>query len=63
MSNRACRDCGNSLPQNARGCPRCALNLEAETMIEHFIWRRFVPVGAVVVVVVTTVIFYLLRSS
>jgi hypothetical protein len=26
-----------------RGCPQCALNLEAEAMINRFIWRRFVP--------------------
>jgi hypothetical protein len=31
------------LEQTARGCPRCARNIEAENMIERFIWFRFVP--------------------
>jgi len=31
------------LAQEARGCPRCALNFEAENMIDRFIWRLFVP--------------------
>jgi len=43
MSAKTCRDCGNVLAQEARGCPRCALNFEAENMIDRFIWRLFVP--------------------
>lgn len=34
---RACRDCGLMLAPSARGCPRCALNVEAERMIERTI--------------------------
>ena len=34
MNATTCRDCGNSLGPSARGCPRCAMNLEAEKMIE-----------------------------
>ncbi len=51
-----CRDCGNVLEHNARGCPRCALNLEAENMIDRFIWRRFVPC---VIIVVLALIYFL----
>jgi hypothetical protein len=44
----ACRDCGYQLDANARGCPRCARNMEAETMIDRFIWRRLVPLLIVI---------------
>ena len=43
MSAKTCRDCGNVLELEARGCPRCALNFEAENMIDRFFWRRLVP--------------------
>jgi hypothetical protein len=36
------------------------MNLEAENMIERFIWRRFVP-GAVVVALVILGLAYFLR--
>jgi hypothetical protein len=49
MSTRTCRDCGNVLAQSARGCPTCACNLEAEGMIDRFIWRRVAPIVVVVV--------------
>jgi len=56
----ACRDCGHLLETNARGCPGCAMNLEAERMIELFIWRRFLP-AAVIIVVLGAAALYLLR--
>jgi predicted amidophosphoribosyltransferase len=60
MTTKTCRDCGNVLEQQARGCPRCALNFEAETNIDRFVWRRLLPaVGLVVLGVVA--VFYLLR--
>lgn len=43
MSAMPCRDCGYILQPSDRGCPQCALNVEAENMIDRFIWRRFVP--------------------
>jgi len=43
MSLNPCRDCGYLLAHTARGCPRCAMNIEAEAKIEHFIWRRLLP--------------------
>jgi len=61
MSAKTCRDCGNMLEHDARGCPRCAMNFEAENMIERFIWRRFVP--AVIVIALFVIAFvFLLRS-
>lgn len=37
MNKKPCRDCGYLLDATARGCPRCALNVEAETMIERVV--------------------------
>jgi len=61
ISSKTCRDCGYLLPPNIRGCPSCALNLEAERMIERFIWRRFVPAVAIIAVLVAGAVFYLSR--
>ena len=54
-----CRDCGNQLEQTARGCPRCARNIEAEDMIDRFICRRFVPSVIAVTFVVVALIYFL----
>jgi len=56
---KTCRDCGNKLEQTARGCPRCACNIEAEVMIDRFIWRCFVPSVIVVAFVVGALIYFL----
>jgi hypothetical protein len=61
MSTKTCRDCGNVLAHNARGCPRCAMNFEAENMIDRLVWRLFVPGVAVIALLVVAFIF-LLRS-
>jgi predicted amidophosphoribosyltransferase len=58
MNARTCRDCGNLLEQDARGCPQCALNLEAENMIDRIIWRRFVP-GVILVVLAIALVYWL----
>jgi hypothetical protein len=60
MSTPTCRDCGNVLEQNARGCPRCAMNIEAENMIERLIWRRVVP-GVILVAFAVVALVYFLR--
>ena len=60
MTVKKCRDCGNLLEHEARGCPRCAMNFEAENMIDRFIWRRFVP-SLFLVVLATVALIYLLR--
>ena len=61
MTNKPCRDCGYLLDADARGCPRCALNLEAETMIERFVWRRLVPAMLIVGIVGVGILYYLFR--
>jgi len=60
MSTPTCRDCGNVLEQHARGCPRCAMNIEAENMIERLIWRRVVP-GVILVAFAVVALVYFLR--
>jgi len=58
MSTKTCRDCGNMLEQTARGCPRCALNMEAEKMIERFIWRRFLPSVILMAFAVVALVYF-----
>ena len=57
MSAKSCRDCGNVLEHTARGCPACALNFEAEDMIDRFIWRRFLPVLLLIILAVIAIVF------
>jgi predicted nucleic acid-binding Zn ribbon protein len=61
MATMTCRDCGYLLPPDARGCPQCALNLEAERMIDRFVSRRLVPVLIVVGLAIVFALFYLIR--
>lgn len=60
LSDKTCRDCGNVLEPTARGCPRCAMNFEAENMIDQFILRRLVP-SLFLVVLAVVALLYLLR--
>jgi RNA polymerase subunit RPABC4/transcription elongation factor Spt4 len=60
---RACRDCGHLLENTARGCPRCAMNVEAERMIERFVWRRLVPGVIIIGVLAAAAVIYLVRRS
>ena len=59
MDPLICRDCGLKLTASARGCPKCALNLEAEAMIDRIVWRRAVPIliGGIVVLVLLFLFF------
>ena len=59
MSTNVCRDCGSLLKQNARGCPRCARNVEAENMIDRFIWRRLVPCVVLVAFTIVALVYFL----
>lgn len=59
ISSKACRDCGHMLPPNARGCPRCAMNVEAERMIGRAV-AVFV-IAAVMVAGGIVVIYFVLR--
>ena len=61
MSALPCRDCGYMLEPVDRGCPQCALNVEAESMIDRFIWRRFLP-GVILLAILTAgVLVYIIR--
>jgi nitrous oxidase accessory protein NosD len=59
VSTKTCRDCGNVLAPNARGCPRCAMNMEAEDMIDRIIWRRFVPSVILLTFAVVALVYFL----
>lgn len=56
---KACRDCGKELAASARGCPRCAWNAEAESMIDRFLWRRLLPLLLVLLLAVAAAILLL----
>ena len=43
MKLKPCRDCGQIVPSDARGCPTCARNLEAERMLAKYFWGVLVP--------------------
>lgn len=56
-----CRDCGYMLQPADRGCPQCALNVEAENLIDRFVWRRFVPGLILLGVLAAAALVYLVR--
>lgn len=58
MNQKSCRDCGYLLEPNARGCPRCAMNVEAETMIERFVWRRLLPIAVTIAVIAAAIVWW-----
>lgn len=55
-----CRDCGYKFETNSRGCPRCALNLEAEAMIDRFM-LRIVPAILVSITLALALFFVYFR--
>jgi hypothetical protein len=61
MNAKSCRDCGYVFQPTDRGCPQCALNLEAENMIDRFFWRRFVPGVIILVILAAAALVYLIR--
>jgi hypothetical protein len=58
-----CRDCGTQLALNARGCPRCARNVEAERMIDRFIWLRLVPLLVLALLIAAGVVFFVRKFA
>jgi len=46
------------LEPKARGCPRCALNFEAENMIDRFVWRVILPGVLLIVIAVIAWIYF-----
>lgn len=61
MNAIPCRDCGYMLEPTDRGCPRCALNLEAEGMIDRVFWQRIVP-GLILLAALIIVLLIYARS-
>ena len=61
MSTVPCRDCGFLLHADARGCPKCARNVEAETMIDKAIRFRLAPCLILVVILTLALCFYFVR--
>jgi hypothetical protein len=61
MNPIPCRDCGYLLDPKSRGCPKCAMNLEAERMIDRFVWRKLVPALILLAIAVAGVLFYEFR--
>ena len=59
VNHSLCRDCGSPLDLTSRGCQTCALNLEAESMIDRFVFRLLLSLIAIVVI--AAVIFVYLR--
>ena len=57
LKTKTCRDCGNVLDQSARGCPRCALNFEAENAIDRFVQGLLLASLALVVLLVAGLVF------
>ena len=50
-----CRDCGSTIQSKARGCQTCALNVEAERMIDRFV----IGVVCLILLVATSIATFL----
>ena len=61
MQELACRDCGFALSSSARGCPRCALNLEAEHKFDRIVWTIIAPSALVLTVLLIVLAVFLFR--
>lgn len=44
MELKPCRDCATPVSAGARGCQRCARNLEAERMLARIFWGALLTV-------------------
>jgi hypothetical protein len=54
-----CRDCRTLIDPSSRGCPTCAMNLDAERMIDRFVLGGFIL--AVIVGTVIVLLFFFRR--
>ena len=61
MQQMVCRDCGLTLPTGARGCPRCAWNLEVETKFDRLVLMVIIPSLVVLTIVLIAFAVYLFR--
>jgi uncharacterized paraquat-inducible protein A len=57
MRLKPCRDCGEMVPAGARGCPRCARNLEAERMLAKYFWGGLTTLAVLAAAVITYLIY------
>ncbi len=55
-----CRDCGNLIDPNSRGCSTCAMNLDAERMFDRFVLGGFILAAIVATVIV---LLFFLRNG
>lgn len=55
MKLKPCRDCGELVAPDARGCPKCARNLEAERMLARYFWG-----GLSIIVLAVAFVTYLI---
>jgi hypothetical protein len=49
MNSFPCRDCGNMIDPRSRGCTTCAMNLDAERMIDKIVLYGLLLGGIVIV--------------
>ena len=54
MNPIPCRDCGNMIDPSSRGCPTCAMNLDAERMIDKVVFG-----GLIFVITAAAIVFVL----
>lgn len=59
MQQVVCRDCGLTLPTDARGCPRCAWNLEVENKFDRLVLIVITTSVVLVVGLIATVVYLL----
>ena len=52
-----CRDCGNMIDPSSRGCTNCAMNLDAERMIDKIVFYGLLVGGILTAGII--VLFYL----
>jgi RNA polymerase subunit RPABC4/transcription elongation factor Spt4 len=58
MKLKPCRDCGELVAPDARGCPKCARNLEAERMLARYFWG-----GLSIIVLAIVFAIYFVHSN
>ncbi len=60
MSSTPCRDCQTLVPAGARGCPRCARNLEFERVLGKFLT---LALAAAAIVLIALFVWLALRAA
>jgi len=51
-----CRDCGNMIDPSSRGCSTCAMNLDAERMIDKIVFYGLL-VGAILTAGIIVILY------